>query len=119
MRKVICICALILLAVGCNRQADTSALEARVQRLEADLSLLQSKVDNFEQGTSRKADLQAEKEFVNPESEENFVASRKSDKFHNISCSSANRISAENIVGYHSREEAIEDGKIPCKLCSP
>lgn len=110
---------LILLILGCNRQPDTAALEARVNRLESDVALLQSKIDNVAASNSAKNDLQAEKEFKNPESEENFVASRNSDKFHNLSCSSANRISAENIVGYRSREQAIEDGKVPCKRCNP
>jgi len=48
-----------------------------------------------------------------------YVASKNSKVFHKPDCSSAKRISAKNLVGYNSREEAIEAGKRPCKMCKP
>jgi micrococcal nuclease len=48
-----------------------------------------------------------------------YVASKNSEVFHTPTCRSAKRILPENMVGYSSREEAINAGKKPCKLCKP
>lgn len=48
-----------------------------------------------------------------------FIASRNSDIFHKANCSSAKRISANNLVSYATREEAITAGKKPCQRCNP
>ncbi len=48
-----------------------------------------------------------------------YVASKKSRVFHKSTCSSAKRILPENLVHYKTRQDAIDDGKRPCKLCKP
>ena len=48
-----------------------------------------------------------------------YVASKNSQVFHTSNCRSAKRISPENMVGYSSREEAVNAGKNPCKICKP
>lgn len=48
-----------------------------------------------------------------------YVASKNSDVFHKPECSSAKRIKPENLVGYSSRDEAINTGKRPCRRCNP
>lgn len=48
-----------------------------------------------------------------------YVASKNSQVFHTPTCRSAKRISPENMIGYSTREEAINAGKRPCKLCTP
>jgi hypothetical protein len=48
-----------------------------------------------------------------------YVSPKNSKIFHKSTCGSARRITSENLVGYSSREEAIEAGKIPCKRCKP
>jgi hypothetical protein len=48
-----------------------------------------------------------------------YVASKNSTVFHLPGCSSAARISSGNLVGYKTRDEAINAGKRPCKLCKP
>ena len=48
-----------------------------------------------------------------------YVASKNSKVFHKPDCRSTKRILAKNLVGYNSRNEAIEAGKRPCKLCKP
>jgi len=48
-----------------------------------------------------------------------YVASKNSDVFHKADCRWAKRIAPKNLVRYKSREEAINDGKRPCKLCKP
>jgi len=54
-----------------------------------------------------------------PAAEYKYVASKNSEVFHKPTCRSAKRISPENMVGYGSREEAVNAGKKPCKLCTP
>ncbi len=48
-----------------------------------------------------------------------YVASKNSKVFHKPDCSSAARIKPENLIGYGSRDDAINDGKRPCKQCNP
>jgi hypothetical protein len=48
-----------------------------------------------------------------------YVASKNSRVFHRPDCRWAERIAPENLIGYSSREEAIESGKRPCKSCKP
>lgn len=48
-----------------------------------------------------------------------YVASRNSNVFHSPGCSSVKKIKPENLVGYSSRDEAINAGKRPCKRCKP
>jgi hypothetical protein len=53
------------------------------------------------------------------DTEAKFVASKNSDKFHKASCPSAKRISANNLVAYNTRDDAIAAGKKPCQRCDP
>jgi hypothetical protein len=48
-----------------------------------------------------------------------YVASKNSKVFHRPDCHWVKQIKLENLVGYSSREEAINDGKKPCKRCNP
>jgi len=48
-----------------------------------------------------------------------YVASKNSKVFHKPECRWAKRIKPANLVGYNSREEVIEAGKRPCKMCKP
>jgi hypothetical protein len=48
-----------------------------------------------------------------------YVSSKNSNLFHLATCSAAARILPENLVGYNTREEAINKGKSPCKRCKP
>lgn len=40
-------------------------------------------------------------------------------KFHLISCRYAKKISSSHAVSFKTREEAIKQGYIPCKVCKP
>ncbi|MHC4887963.1 MAG: hypothetical protein ACYTEO_00695 [Planctomycetota bacterium] len=51
--------------------------------------------------------------------EHKYIASKNSKVFHKSDCRWVKRISAKNLVGYSSRDEAIEAGKRPCKTCKP
>ena len=48
-----------------------------------------------------------------------YVASTNSGVFHKPDCRWAKKISPANFAGYQSRDEAINDGKRPCKWCNP
>lgn len=48
-----------------------------------------------------------------------YVASSERPIFHEPSCQWAEKISDRNLVEYSTREEAIRDGKRPCKVCKP
>ena len=48
-----------------------------------------------------------------------YVSSKNSDVFHHPDCQWAKRIKNKNLVGYHTRKEAIAAGERPCKLCKP
>ncbi|MFZ0034163.1 MAG: hypothetical protein WAK60_04130 [Sedimentisphaerales bacterium] len=48
-----------------------------------------------------------------------YVASKNSKVFHKPDCIWVKRIKPENLVGYNSREEAINAGKKPCGQCNP
>lgn len=48
-----------------------------------------------------------------------YLASKNSKVFHKKGCRAAARISSENLIGFSSRDEAIQSGRRPCKLCNP
>ena len=48
-----------------------------------------------------------------------YMASKNSKVFHKPECRWVKRIKPANLVGYNSRNEAIEAGKRPCKMCKP
>lgn len=48
-----------------------------------------------------------------------YWGSSKSGKFHYPSCEWGQKISSSNKVIFHSRDEAINSGYVPCQVCSP
>jgi hypothetical protein len=52
-------------------------------------------------------------------SEYKYVASKNSKVFHKPDCIWVKRIKPENLVGYSSRDEAINADKRPCRQCKP
>jgi hypothetical protein len=48
-----------------------------------------------------------------------YVSSKNSQVFHSPQCRSVKRIKPEHLIGYSSRDEAIQSGKRPCKVCKP
>ncbi|MBN1505948.1 MAG: hypothetical protein JW955_03835 [Sedimentisphaerales bacterium] len=48
-----------------------------------------------------------------------FVASKSASVFHRADCRWAQNISEDNRLGYMTREEALQSGRRPCKLCKP
>ena len=48
-----------------------------------------------------------------------YWASKESNIFHRPSCEWAQEILDHNLIIYHSRQEAIDDGREPCHVCYP
>jgi hypothetical protein len=48
-----------------------------------------------------------------------FIASKNGAVFHRPDCRWAQNISGDNLVGYQTRDEAVQSGKRPCKSCKP
>jgi len=48
-----------------------------------------------------------------------YVASKNSKVFHKSGCTWVKRIKPDNLISYKTREDAVNDGKRPCKNCKP
>ena len=48
-----------------------------------------------------------------------YVGNKNSKKFHYTWCSSVSDMKEKNKITFHSREEAIAEGYVPCKKCNP
>lgn len=49
----------------------------------------------------------------------NYVASKNSKVFHRPDCEWVKKIKPDNLIGFKSREDAINSGRRPCKVCAP
>ncbi|WP_432644824.1 thermonuclease family protein [Methanobrevibacter sp.] len=49
----------------------------------------------------------------------NYIGNANSGKFHVAGCTGANRMSENNKVFFSSRDDAINQGYTPCKMCNP
>ncbi len=56
---------------------------------------------------------------LEPIASQEYWGSARSDKFHHPSCRWAQKISPGNLVVFHSRQEALNAGYVPCKVCRP
>lgn len=54
-----------------------------------------------------------------PSSKGKYVGSKKSNKFHHSYCKWAQKINPKNQIWFKSRQEAIDEGYVPCKVCKP
>lgn len=48
-----------------------------------------------------------------------YWGSSQSDKFHYPSCRWAHKIKHSNLIVFKSRQEALNAGYVPCKVCRP
>ena len=56
---------------------------------------------------------------VMPDSDDQYVGSVNSDKYHYPSCRWAKKILPENRVWFRDKGHAAEYGYVPCKVCKP
>lgn len=69
--------------------------------------------DEYNSGESSKSDE------YSSSSSESYVGSANSDKFHDPSCTYANKIKDENKVSFSSKDDAIDSGYHSCSYCNP
>lgn len=48
-----------------------------------------------------------------------YWGSSQSDKFHCPSCRWAQKILKDNLIVFKTRQEALDSGYVPCKVCKP
>jgi hypothetical protein len=56
---------------------------------------------------------------TSPTNSKKYVGNKDTKKFHLISCRYASQISSANKIYFSSRQDAINHGYIPCKICKP
>jgi len=74
-----------------------------------------SNVNNIRPSPRKRVKLTAKPNVV----EYKYVASKNSKVFHKPDCIFVKKIKPKNLVGYHTRAEAVKAGKRPCKQCKP
>ncbi len=100
--------------------AITTAAAEQVDAFIAAHMATNPKASKTTKADNTKAATKAEKNIVKKSaSQSKYVASKNGKIFHTADCASANRIKPENLITYNSREDAIKDGKRPCKQCNP
>lgn len=78
--------------------------------------------DTSVDATTSQTDSPAQPDKENTENQSSdypYIGNKNSMKFHLSSCESANTMKEKNKVYFNTREEAINDGYIPCKSCNP
>ncbi len=48
-----------------------------------------------------------------------YVGSVLREPYHKNTCKWAKKIHTDNLVGYDTEEQAVDDGRRPCKVCNP
>lgn len=48
-----------------------------------------------------------------------YVASVLREPFHDPNCKWAKKINPENLIGFKTRQDALDSGRRPCKVCKP
>lgn len=48
-----------------------------------------------------------------------YAGSKKSNKYHYLTCKWAQKIKPENLVTFKSAKDAQAAGYVPCKVCKP
>ena len=97
--------------------AENESLKAENQTLTAAASTAASTSSAAASADTPAADTAAASETKDTAAEYSYIGNRNSYKFHRPSCS---YLPAEhNRVYYQTREEAVNDGMVPCKRCDP
>lgn len=116
----------ISVCIAYTTRTDLAQTKQQVQSLQAEL---QPKQAPDPPATTTKTTTATESSFVganaNPPPikssvvEEDIIANSRTGIFHRADCQYVSRMSANNMVPYSSRDDAIDDGYRPCKKCRP
>jgi beta-lactamase superfamily II metal-dependent hydrolase len=63
--------------------------------------------------------IQTQKSNTVSESEAVFIGNASTMKFHTLDCSAGSKIADRNVIYFKTREDAVNQGYVPCKLCNP
>ena len=97
--------------------AENDTLSAENESLKAENQTLTAAASTAASADTPAADTAAASETKDTAAEYSYIGNRNSYKFHRPSCS---YLPAEhNRVYYQTREEAVNDGMVPCKWCDP
>jgi hypothetical protein len=65
------------------------------------------------------AGIQSPQNAAVSESEAVYIGNSNTMKLHTLECSAGSKIADRNVVYFKTREDAISQGYVPCKLCNP
>ncbi len=75
--------------------------------------------DDVDPTTEQEGEPDYEDDGFGTPSSTGFVASKKSEVFHNPDCEWAQKISPKNLIEYETYDQATEDGRRPARCCNP
>ena len=92
-------------------------IEAGLARIKVPGDTIPKTTNEVEAETARPVIKEQPKQGV--KIKESLVASKSSKVYHRASCSSAKRITQDNLVNFGSKQHAEQSGRRPCKICKP
>lgn len=108
----------LLQAQLAQAQQQMQALQAAAaQELQQQQTLAQQQ--QAQQAAALQAQQQQAKQAAAPSGAGGYVGNKNSKKFHVAGCSSVGNMNPGNKVTFNSRDEAISNGYVPCKICKP
>lgn len=76
-------------------------------------------VANNSSGDSSEVSSASQSDTKQPEVAYTYVGNSNTKKFHESGCRSVKQMAAHNIVAFETRDDAINRGYDPCKVCNP
>lgn len=105
-----------------NQDREISMLRGKIAIYEAQMTLLREQENKSPALTSSQW-LAKQKQEASTDSdpfvEASYIGNANSRKFHRPDCSAVSRMNPDNEVNLGGRDEAIEEGYVPCKKCNP
>lgn len=101
------------------------SLDEKIEELKADVKGLQIQIHAFQSRLeklegAKKEELEAKKSIKpQPEVSDTYIGNSNSLKFHRPTCQWAKKISPTNRVEFKSKQDAINQGYVACKVCKP
>lgn len=101
------------------------ALSEKIEEFKAEVEGLKIQVHDFQSRLeklegAKKEELEAKKSIKpQPEVSDTYIGNANSLKFHRPTCQWAKKISLANRVEFKSKQDAINQGYVACKVCKP
>lgn len=127
MKKILLIISLISILSACSSDVETVSkdefnslqnevahLNEKLHDIEKDIAILEARISNTTAVSSTAISSTAESEEI-PQA--NFIGNQNSNKFHSPTCPYLP--ASHNQVPFATRDDAVNSGMIPCKVCNP